>query len=233
MSQQVTTFGIPANARDIVVFVHGFGVRWDSRGMFVDIQHALPKNWGYVFFDFYYIDQSDVFISPIDDQIARLESVLQKLKQLAPTATVHIIAHSKGCIITSLTQPTITGNVVFLAPPEIFGSKLEKYFARYPNAKLTTTEISIPRKDGTITHIPLNFFEQTKDVDAEEAMLNYSKKARLHILQTTQDEVLGETAYNRLRKSPDIEITAIDSDHNFTEHSREKLISYLKGVLNE
>lgn len=41
--EQVLKTSIPKSASDIVIFIHGFGVRWDSRGMFTDIKSALPE----------------------------------------------------------------------------------------------------------------------------------------------------------------------------------------------
>ncbi len=233
MNEQVAQFSFPENTKNIVIFVHGFGVRWDSRGMFTDIQQSLPKGWGSALFDFYSIKENDVYITPITQQIARLTEIIQTTKARAPKATIHIIAHSKGCIITALAQPAITGRIIFLAPPETFGTKLERYFTRYPGATSTATELILPRKDGTITHIPLNFFPQTQSIDAEDAMLAFSRKHSVHLLQTIEDEVIGITEYKNLSASPRVTITPLAADHNFTGRAREKLINYIKEIVHE
>lgn len=232
MSQKITQFDIPTGVKDIVLFVHGFGVRWDSRGMFTDIKESLPKDFGSVLFDFYDIEDKDVFITSIEDQIKRLRQVIGGIKQQSTDAKLHIIAHSKGCIITALAKPEVNGEVIMLAPPESFGTTMEKYFSRYPGAKKTASELIIPRKDGTITHIPLDFFPQTQAVDAEKATLEYSEIKPFHILQTTEDEVIGKTNYRNLQASSNIDITPLAADHNFTDKTREKLIDYIKEILH-
>lgn len=232
MNQQVTDIQISPTDTDVVVFVHGFGVRYDSRGMFSEIRKQLPTNFGSVLFDFYIIEGNDVFITSIDSQIARLRSVLQEVATKYSKVKVHIVAHSKGCIITSLVQPVVEGNIILLAPPESFGTKLEQYFKRYPNAVITDEEVAIPRRDGTTTHIPNNYFIQTQTIDALGVILSYSKQQTINLLQATKDEVLGETNYKLLLESPDVVIKSLPSDHNFTGINRGNLIDYILDTLS-
>ncbi len=231
MSQQTIQFDIPDSTTDIVVFVHGFGVRWDSRGMFTDIQASLPKRWGSVLFDFYKIEGHDAYITPIQEQIEHLQAVLYEASQRCPDAKIHVIAHSMGCIIAALTEPEISGKVIFLAPPESFGTRMEKYFKKYPGAMLAKDELSIPRKDGTTTHVPLNFFEQTAAIDAEGAMYAYGKQRSIYLVQTTEDEVISETQYEKLQTCENIHIQKIAADHNFTKNHRREIIALLHNIL--
>lgn len=232
MNQQITQFNLTGDTNDIVIFVHGFGVRWDSRGMFTYIQKSLPSSWGSVLFDFYNISDKHITITPIKEQIGRLQSIIQQTKERCPGARLHIVAHSKGCIITALTQPTITGKIILLSPPESFSTKLEKYFKRYPGATQKDNELIIPRKDGTITHIPLSFFPETQRVDAEQAILELSKKHLVNLLQTTEDEVIGKTEYKLLLNNPNIDFQELASDHNFTDKHRDSLIEYIRHILS-
>lgn len=228
----ITDFSIPKSAKNIVIFVHGFGVRWDSRGMFTDIRESLPSEWGSVLFDFYKVKDAHISITPVTEQIESLRTVIRQTKEKAPTATLHIIAHSKGCIITALLRPKVDGEIILLAPPETFGTKLEKYFQRYPGAKEQGNELIIPRKDGTTTHIPLSFFAEIQAINAEQAMLQLSKQHSIHLLQTTEDEVIGKTEYKTLLQNPRIHITPISADHNFTGKHRAALKDYLSSTLS-
>lgn len=117
MSDRVTQYDVPDGANDIVIFVHGFGVRYDSRGMFETIAQRLPKNWGFVLFDFYDIHGHDVHITSVSDQIKRLGKIHADIISRYPETRIHIIAHSKGCIIASLSKIKVGGMVIFLAPP--------------------------------------------------------------------------------------------------------------------
>lgn len=230
--EQVTNINIPKDVKNIVIFVHGFGVRWDSRGMFTDIKLSLPADWGSVLFDFYKVDGKDVYIQSIKDQISRLSSVLEGILKDNPAATIHLIAHSKGCIITSLAIPDVGGKVIFLAPPENFGTKMEDYFRRYPGSKSDDHEIIIPRKDGTITHIPVEFFVEAAQIQAELEMNKYASNREINLVQTTEDEVIGQTSYELLQTNSNVSIHRLVSDHNFTGEYRNKLIESIKNILN-
>lgn len=145
---------------------------------------------------------------------------------------LHLIAHSKGCIVTAITKPYINGSVIFLSPPENFGTKMEDYFRRYPGATSDENEIVIPRKDSTITHIPVEFFKETAKIGAEEVMNKYANNQKISLLQTTEDEVIGKTSYKILRTNPNVEITQLASDHNFKNENRARLINYIYKTLN-
>ena len=218
---------IPKNAHDIVIFIHGFGVRWDARGVYTDIVEKLPKDFGSVLFDLYDTSDKDVYIMPIAEQVKRVKTMVQNIMKLHPHATVHLIAHSKGCIITSLSKIVVSGKVFFLAPPESFGTRLETYFKGYPGAKEENGVLIIPRKDGTRTHIPETYFSESKAIDAENCMNTYAKAQKIHLLQTTMDEVIGNTTYSLLSQNSNVSITQIAADHNFTGTHRKELISYI------
>src|SRR5690606_20238408 len=129
-------------------------------------------------------------------------------------------------IVTSLVNIKTSGRVIFLAPPEVFGTNLQKYFQKYPGAKQTSEGLVVPRKDGTTTHISNGYFEESYAIDGEKAMLEYSHTSKIHLLQTTDDEVIGKTNYSSLRDNLNIEITSVNENHNFTKN-RQNLFTYL------
>ena len=231
MSQQTTKTTIPVDANNVVLFVHGFGVRYDSRGMFTDIKDSLPKDWGSVLFDFNLVENDNLTIQPISFQVNLLQSIHRTTVKKYPFANIHIIAHSQGCVITALSEIHINGDVILLAPPESMGQKSEDYFKNQPAVKINSQYFIVPRKDGTTTYIPLHYFKNNDLENAEQKILEDSKSQKLHVLQTTEDEVLDATEYAKLYSSPTIRIAQLNSDHNFTGDSRSKLISYIKVVL--
>lgn len=222
---------IPDGAKDIVVFVHGFGVRWDSRGMFTEIKENLPKDWGYLLFDLYEVSGNDVYVTQISDQVKKLNEVIDNVKVEFKSAKIHIIAHSKGCIITALAMPDVEGKIILLSPPEVFAKNLLDYFEKQPGAKKTHGSIIIPRKDGTITHIPNKYFDESMQIQPEEEILKLSKQRKVIIVQTTEDEVIGQTSYTKLQGNMNIEIIPIGADHNFSGNSRKELINVINEVL--
>lgn len=231
--EQVLKIDTPKNTSDIVIFVHGFGVRWDSRGMFTDIKDSLPSTWGSVLFDFYKADGNDVYITNVEEQVSKLRETIDKVKKEYPDALVHIIAHSMGCVIASLASTEINGKVVFLAPPESFGSRIEEYFKSQPGAQTTASELVVPRKDNTTSHIPIDFFAKLRDLDPEQTLLDYSKLQKINLTQTTDDEVLGRTNYKKLQNNSAITIKIMPSDHNFTDNHRSELLNYISHILEK
>jgi len=182
-------------------------------------------------FDFYKINGKDVTIVKVADQASLLKSVVAKVQKISPSANIHIIAHSMGCIVASMSELMIGGKVILLAPPEKFGKSMEEYFSNYPGSTKENDVIVIPRKDGTTTHIPQEFFAETKHIDAEQSILDYCKVHKVNLLQTTKDEVIGQTSYELLQPNPCIEITPMNADHNFTGDHRAELISYIHKTL--
>lgn len=217
---------------NIVIFVHGFGVRWDSRGMFTEIDAQLPAGWGSVLFDFYEVDGKDVYISPVSEQIGRLKDIILNTKVDFPQATLHIVAHSKGCIITALAKPEISGSIILLSPPEEYSSRFQTYFESVEGAQWIDGTLVVPRKDGTTSHIPQAYFDETHDIMPQEAMLNLARMRSVYIMQTTRDEILGETTYEQLQNNDAITITSMPADHNFTGEYRAQLIEYVQRTLS-
>lgn len=228
---QVYTESIPENAQAIVIFVHGFGVQWDSRGMFSDIAAGLPPQFGTILFDLYKTEGQDVYVTSVAAQVVRVQQIVNDITDRFPDTKIHLIAHSKGCIVTSLAQIAVNGKILFLAPPEIFGTRLQTYFERYPGATKTDTEFIIPRKDGTITHIPIDYFKQSMAIDAEGVMAGLAKTQRIVLIRTLADEVIGETTYKRLRENTNIEIQDLEADHNFTGETREALMHSIRALI--
>ncbi|MCA9342646.1 alpha/beta hydrolase [Candidatus Saccharibacteria bacterium] len=232
MGDAVVKKNIPTGVSDIVIFVHGFGVRWDSRGMFTDIKKYLPPEWGSVLFDLYEVKNNEVYVSSYKDQIEQLNKIIDKVSKNNPNIKIHIIAHSMGCTITASAEVSAAnGKIIFLAPAELFGSKMEKYFEEYPGVIKNDKELIIHRKDGTKTHIPIGFFSEIRNIDPQEEILKLSKNHMIDIVQTKKDEVIGETAYKDLRNSDNISFQSIESDHNFTGANREKLLTKVGEML--
>ena len=114
MVEQVTQIDIPDGAKDIVIFVHGFGVRYDSRGMFTDIKTGLPSGIGTVLIDLNRFSENNVYLSSINGQSVHLLKIFEKVKAKYPKMKVHIVAHSMGCIVASIAKLKADGKVILL-----------------------------------------------------------------------------------------------------------------------
>lgn len=230
MVDRITQIDVPVGATDIIIFVHGFGVRYDSRGMFTDIKQSLPKNFGSIMFDFNKVSDKDVYLSSITEQVKLLRGIIENAKTDFPDIKLNVVAHSMGCIITSLAGLNIDGQVIFLAPPDNFGDdRLESYFRQYEGATEQDSILVVPRKDGSISHIPLEFFKEMATIKPLDTMVQFAKKKQITVFQTTRDEVIGETNYGELLDITQIE--RISADHNFTGKQRQVLIEKVTQLL--
>lgn len=216
---------------EIVIFVHGFGVKRDSRGMYSDVAAALPEHFGYVLFDLYEVSGDVVSITPPEEQARRLRAVIDFVRADAPTAKVHLIAHSMGCPISTLAEPLEANTVLFLAPAAKFSGGTQKYFERYPGAKMVDDVLQIPRKDGTTTKIPNSFFSELKGLDAQGLMVDFAAKKPLTVIRATEDGVITDITYEQLEASDNITIVDLPADHNFLGETRQQLIEMILLML--
>ena len=108
-----------------ILFVHGFGVKRDARGMFTDIAANLP-NFSPVNFDLNTIDENEnLVVSNFSSQVETLKDIWKKE---SADHEVYIIAHSQGCLVTAIADlPGIT-KTFFLAPPTNFNVEILDYF---------------------------------------------------------------------------------------------------------
>lgn len=94
MADRITKIDVTVGATDIVIFVHGFGVRYDSRGMFTDIKQSLPRNFGSIMFDFNKVSGKDVYLSSIKEQVEIMRGIIENAKTDFPDKKLNIVAHS-------------------------------------------------------------------------------------------------------------------------------------------
>lgn len=221
---------IPKGCTNIVIFVHGFGVRSDSRGMFTDIVESLPEGWGSVLSDLSDVDGDNVHILSISDQAKRVKEIYGEVHEQHPEVTVHLIAHSMGCVVAIEAHLDINGKVVLLAPPSTFGgSALEEYFTHYPGAEKQGDKLVVPRKDGTISHIPYSFFRQMAHADPIQIISDYTKQHQVEVIAAAEDELVDTRAYDAF--GDNARITTLAGDHNFTGDARSELIKTVTRVI--
>jgi len=216
--------------KQIAIFSHGFGVKRDSRGMFTDITQGLPADFGYILFDYNYIDGSHVHLRGYNEQTEMLRAVLDFA--VKKTESVHVIGHSMGAITVSLLGDMRFQNVVLLAPP-VSTSRSRKYFNEYPGAYRDHNNIlAIPRKDGTTTHVPDSFFDDAEKVDPIAVMSAYAQKHPVVIVQAKDEDVLSHTEnYDHLATADGVELIRINGNHNFDPPHRLELVAAINQLL--
>lgn len=221
-------------APQMVVFSHGFGVRGDARGMFIDIVKALPKGWGYVLFDYDQYIEADNQLLAIgsDERVACLQAVRDWAQQQTDVQTVHMIGHSIGALSIAVLAPDLPGAVILLAPPLSLGSRLA---ARYTNRLAAHHDGHtwyFPRSDGTTTVIDDEQLAEIMSIDAEGQLAKLALFRPYTVVLAGADEVSPDADYTALITMPSVTVLGIDqAGHDFEGRSREELVTLTVELL--
>ena len=213
-----------------ILFVHGFGVRKDARGLFGDIAHHLP-DFTPVCTDLNDIDeQGNIVVSDFSTQVARLRDVWNREHK---GCDIYIIAHSQGCLVTALANLPNIRLTIFLAPPT--DSKSEKtiqYFKSKTGTEINMTGISkLARSDGSYTIVPASYWIEKDKLVPQSVYADYVPCHKTVVLQATEDEVISNEGIQDIFR--DIELHPIQASHNFDGHSRIKLLEEFTAILKE
>lgn len=220
-------------APKVVVFSHGFGVRRDASGFFTELVANLPEGYGYVLFDYYQYPQDNItVISSFSEQVKILRTVLDWTRSQVGVDSVSIIAHSMGCIVTSLAQPSDIQKSIFLAPPTSIGENTRKYFTERPGAYQKDGFWYVPRRNGTVSKIPVVLFDEFETIDAARAINKYANKTSLLIIAAGADEVIKDFDTHSLTGVDESSLTIIDgANHNFEQPARPELIKIVRQFI--
>lgn len=212
--------------RKTVICSHGFAVRADSMGMFTDIATAFP---GYEFrmFDYYDIKPNgDQIVRPLDEQA----EILQQQIDAAPEGEVVVLCHSQGSTVAGLADMKRASKVILLAPPVDFDvDRLLARLARREGSRIDRQgESVIPRSDGTAMYIPASYLDSIDRDDRMKLYQNIADTKPTVTVRALQDEMLGVTPVDKIRKTT---LYSIEADHNFRGESRQRLIDILHQEL--
>lgn len=215
--------------KHIIIYSHGFGVRKDDRGLFTDIAAALPDAEN-IMFDYNKVDEAanTLTTAALDVQAQKLLDVIAKARAEHPDATIDLIAHSQGCVVAALAKPEGMRKTIFTAPPtRVLDTerKIKEICEQYYITFTKNDTIRIPRKDGSTTIIPPEYWRVRDGLDAQSMYNELAKQTELIIITATEDEVLGSVHFDHL--DPNIKIVEMKTGHNFEGEGRAKLIKMI------
>ncbi|HJQ07868.1 MAG TPA: NUDIX domain-containing protein [Candidatus Saccharimonadales bacterium] len=220
------------NARHIVIYSHGFGVRKDDRGLFTDIAASLP-NAEHIMFDYNQVDDraNTLTVAPLTEQAKKLRQVAAEVEAANPDAVIDLVCHSQGCVVAAIAKPTGLRKTVFTAPPPDVDieDKIRRWRVRYGTTFTTKGVTYLERKDGSTTIVPPAYWISLKNLDAQELYNTLAENTDLVIITATQDEVLGEVALDKL--APNIKVIEMATGHNFEDKARPKLTRIITAAL--
>ncbi|HUS26666.1 MAG TPA: alpha/beta hydrolase [Nevskiaceae bacterium] len=209
--------------KHFIIFSHGFGVRQDDRGLFTDIAAKL-RGIECILFDYNQVDTATntITVAPLNEQTERLRQVVDAVRTQNPDATIDLIAHSQGCVVAGLANPSGIRRIVLTAPPPKLSAKgmVDRWQERQGIHFDINTTSRIVRQDRTIL-VPPHYWKSLSGIDAQKLYSQLAEHAPTTIIAPTQDEVLGNVIFDNL--SPKITMIPMDTGHNFEGKARRQL----------
>lgn len=212
-----------------VIFVHGFGVMKDARGMFTDIANALNEHGSKcVLIDLNTKDEDgNILLSPFSKQVQILTNAYEDNKG----NETFIIAHSQGCVVTALANLPNIKKTIFLAPPtDNNAEKTISYFKKNPLTSIDLEGTSqLARRDGTFTLVPKEYWTEREQLDIARTYNTYIVQHETIVIKATQDEVISNEAFNELFSN--VKVIELEANHDFTDTSRETLVAVCSTLI--
>lgn len=218
--------------KHFVVYSHGFGVDKTDRGLMTDIAVAIPDA-EHILFDYNEIDQANntLTVNPLEQQVNRLRNKLNALDD-STEKIVDIIAHSQGCVVAALAKPHNVRRIICLTPPDsLDAARMISIFGSRPGGHINLEgESKIPRRDGTTTIIPKQYWQsiQLDVIRLYDHLPDLAEKISFYI--ANNDEVLGATNFNQTDQR--IDLIHVDGDHDFTGEARSRIVKTIKETLS-
>lgn len=223
------------DTKKVIIFSHGFGVKRDSRGMFTDIGNQLKNQYLLIKFDYVDIDDENnsTTVFPFSIQVKILKKIISFVKDKFSPTEINIIAHSMGCLITGLLDPKDIKKIILLAPPaDSSYIRMKEYFTRRKGTVINELGRSkIERSDGTWTYIDADFWPEVKSIDPKKLYINLARNSNVTIIRTTNDKLINKQIFSHIRNILGITYYEIETNHNFEEEGRNKLLRIIKSLL--
>jgi hypothetical protein len=217
----------PYHSGTVIFFVHGFGVRRDSRELFADIAPACPYDLC-VTADFCDPGHGGIHAVPFSVQKSRLSVMVEYTENRFRPRRLLFIGHLQGSIVISLYRPH-GSRVLLLAPP--VDSPYEKFISTpgwsRPGSLLNTAAASrLVRSDGIVDVDP-DFWSEFMEVDAASIYQQLERDNEVFIVFAGAGEVLGEQ-----EAPPGILFESMTgADHDFGGNSRKRLFRLDGGLV--
>lgn len=205
-----------AGREQIILYSHGFGVRYDARGMFTAIAQRLPHAQ-HVMFDYNQIDEgrNSLTVPSVSTQVAIFQQKLNKIKETHPKATITVVAHSFGCVIAGLAGVEGVRKIILITPPVNLAKSAKRLgLLSLPRLRFTIKgRITLKRRDGVTVVISPAYRKQRRTIQAVEAYKQMAKTADITVIGATQDRLLNNENFAAL--APFARIVWVEGGHNF------------------
>lgn len=225
------------NKKHIVIFSHGFGVRYDDHQLLsgpMGIAEALQvEEIETVLFDYFIIDEEKktLTVRTLGETASMFGEILEKTKQQYPDAIIDVIAHSQGTVSAAMAQPEGVRKVILLAP--VFDLSLERTLKRYstkPDAHIDLDGVStLHVLDGYVRYVPKEYWIERKSIQPIPLYNMLADVADVVAIEANQDTILEKVDLGNL--SSKITVLGLDGNHSFEGDARAPLIEKIKEIL--
>lgn len=214
-----------------IIFIHGFGVTKNARGLFTDIAQAFEeKGARCILTDLNVVDEvGNITLNTISKQAEIVQTVFQE--NYKEGDTVDLICHSQGCVVGAIADLPNIRKVVLMTPPTNNDiQKTLEFFKSRPDTIINLEgESHLTRADGTRTIAHKEYWLDRQGMDYVEQYKKLASHNPVSTIIANQDEVVDNGAVEELAKIT--HLIHMDGNHNFTGDSREVLIEKLLSIL--
>lgn len=222
-------------AEQVIIYSHGFAVKYDARGMFTAIAKHLPGAV-HVMFDYNNVNErtNTITVAPVSEQVELFRRKLAEVKRLYPNAKITIVAHSFGCMVAGLAGVEGVAKAVLITPPldlKASGKRLTRLAWKRLRPTLRGETI-LKRRDGTKVIIPKAYRQARKQLGAPADIYNrMAQVTQVNIITASDDQLLGELDTTQL--SPQVTVQQLKGTHNFTREAREPFAQAIAAIISE
>jgi hypothetical protein len=223
-----------AESKKAIIFSHGFGVKRDSHGMFVELGNILKDNYLVVRFDYVIVNEQENWtkVLPFSAQVNMLKKVYEWLNNNFAIRETSIISHSMGCVVSGLAKINgVSKNLLLAGPPLPPYARLKKYFSQRPETNINESGTSkLKRSDGSITYVPKAFWVELKSLNPFRNYKNLAETSEVTFVRASQDQVITDTDYSELENAENIAVIKIRGNHDFENEARKDLRKIIKDL---
>lgn len=201
----------------VVVYVHGLGVDYASRGLFTGLAQGLAtEDIGSLLFDLSDYRNKEIHLQPLEAQVASLQAMVNYVQRTYRAARIALLGHSFGCLVLGQwlsQQPCYP--LILLAPARLdVGVVLEPYLRKRRGAYTDKqSRLCLPRQSGGLSIYPPQYFRD---------LANISPQLYLNLPLEKSLIILSQADYQRHNPKTWADFTnhgaqILESDHNFSD----------------
>lgn len=219
----------------VIIFSHGFGMKRDSKGLFIQIGDLLKQNYLVVRFDYCKMlsEENATLTYSFSQQAKMLRKVVSHIKSKFKIYDVNLISHSMGCLVTGITDLENLNKVILMcSPPSKQFRSMQTYFKHKPGTIFDLEGVSkVKRSDGSWTFIHPSFWNDIKIIDPVKLIREISKKSETYFIRALQDDVIRDESYKEISSIKNVNFLELPGDHNFKGKDRKQLLKWVGEIL--